>query len=175
MSVQIVISEIRSETDRAAVLQLCGDYREWTVGFYPKAAVDKYDSPEKWTRVLATLFEIHARPDGEILVAQLDGRVVGCAMLQKLAPEICEMKRLFVSPEAQGHKIGRRLCEELMHVAATRGYRTMRLDTGKAQDIARALYKSVGFFERQPYYDCPKDLLSYLVFMEADLTGLTGR
>jgi GNAT superfamily N-acetyltransferase len=174
MTARITISEVRSEDDRAATLQLCDGYRNWTLGFYPKS-VSKYFSPERWGRVVATLFETHAPPDGEILLARVDGHAVGCGMIQSLEPQICEMKRLFVTPEAQGHGIGRRLCERLMHIGAERGYRTMRLDAGKAQEVARALYKRTGFRERTPYHDYPPDLLPYLIFMEADLTDLSSR
>jgi ribosomal protein S18 acetylase RimI-like enzyme len=83
------------------------------------------------------------------------------------------MKRLFVRPEAQGHKVGRRLCERLMAIAAQRGYKTMRLDTGVNHDEALALYRSAGFRSREPYYEPPAEILSHLVFMEADLHSVS--
>ena len=74
-----------------------------------------------------------------------------------------------VRPEAQGHKVGRGLCERLMAIAAQRGYKTMRLDTGVNHDEALALYQSLGFRRRKAYHKPPAEILSHLVFMEADL------
>ncbi len=104
-----------------------------------------------------------------MLLARLDDQPVGCVMMQRISGDVCEMKRLFVRPEAQGHKVGRTLCERLMAIAAQRGYKTMRLDTGVNHDGALSLYRSLGFRTRDPYYDPPAEILSHLVFMEAEL------
>jgi len=104
-----------------------------------------------------------------MLIARINGRPVGCVMVRKLDDTTCEMKRLFVSPDARGHNIGRKLCERLMSLSAERGYRIMRLDTGIRHDEAIPLYQSLGFHMREPYYDCPADVAAFLHFMEAEL------
>ncbi len=62
-----------------------------------------------------------------------------------------------------------------MAIAAQRGYRTMRLDTGVNHDEALALYRSVGFRSREPYYEPPAEILSHLVFMEAEVHSASLR
>ena len=65
--------------------------------------------------------------------------------------------------------MGRALGRLLLELAATRGYSSMRLDTGPLQPEAQALYRSLGFREIDCYYDCPDDLRRTLLFMERRL------
>ena len=111
---------------------------------------------------------MYAPPEGRLLIAYLDGEAVGCAALHKLEDGICEMKRLYVRPNARGQGIGRKLSEQIIAEARLIGYRRMRLDTIATQmQTAVALYRAQGFREIPPYRDNP--ILSAL-YMERDLT-----
>jgi ribosomal protein S18 acetylase RimI-like enzyme len=167
------IAEARGADDLAAVRDLCEGFLAWLKERYPaeRWMIDRYYAPERWAAMLDGLPREHAPPAGEILLARLDGAPVGCAMLRPLEPGICEMKRLFVRPEARGHAVGRSLCRRLMALAAERGYRLMRLDTAFRHDEALGLYAALGFRRRDAYYDCPEDIRPLLVFMEAELPG----
>ena len=171
MSHRIIIRPARGSHDQASVVALCDEFLGWCRMRYGANSwmVDRYYSPEKWAAVLAELSRLHEAPDGEILLAHLDERPVGCVMMQRMDAKACEMKRLYVRDEGRGFSVGRRLCEELMRTAAERGYSTMRLDTGRPHDEALALYESLGFRRREPYYDAPAELARHLVFMEAQL------
>ena len=71
----------------------------------------------------------YAPPEGELLVA-LDGeKVLGMVAYHRLSAETCEMKRLYVRPEARGIGLGRRLAAEIISRAAAVGYSVMVLDT----------------------------------------------
>lgn len=72
-------------------------------------------------------------------------------------------------PEGRGLRLGRRLAENIMSVAARRGYTIMRLDTGRNHDEAITLYCSLGFEEIAPYYEAPPELQDHLIFREAPL------
>jgi putative acetyltransferase len=50
------------------------------------------------------------------------------------------------------------------------GYRLMRLDTSIRQNEAQRLYRGLGFYGVEPYYELPPELLSWLVFMELRLS-----
>jgi GNAT superfamily N-acetyltransferase len=76
------------------------------------------------------------------------------------------MKRLYLRPQARGHRLGRRLVEDLIEHARDAGYRRMILDTLPSLRAARALYSLLGFVETPPYYDNP---IPGVVFMALDL------
>jgi len=98
----------------------------------------------------------YALPDGRLFVAEHEGRVAGCIALKRIGPDICEMKRLYVRNEFRGLSIGRILAEKLIAEARVIGYRKMALDTIEDKmKAAVALYRSLGFLPRYPYYDNP--------------------
>ena len=166
------VSPARAD-DFPAIRDLCNDFLNWCRSRYGEKAwyVDHYYTPEKWAALLDSLPSIHSAPDGEVLVARLDGKVVGCVMMQRIDHHTCEMKRMFVGPEGRGLGLGRRLAENIVRVAQERHYKAMRLDTGRNHDEALRLYRSLGFREIEPYYEAPPELQTHLVFMEADLAG----
>jgi putative acetyltransferase len=81
------------------------------------------------------------------LLARLDGHPVGCVALGSLEDGIGEVKRMYVDPGARGHRIGRLLLERVEELAAARGHRLMRLETGTEQPEALQLYRSAGWRE----------------------------
>lgn len=108
-------------------------------------------------------------PEGCMLVAEIDGIIAGCVALRPLETNICEMKRMFVSPECRGKGIGKALGEQIIQEAKNRGYRSMRLDTADTMKTAQGLYHSLGFKLIGQYYELPPDILKRAVFMELNL------
>ena len=106
---------------------------------------------------LAGLPGKYVPPHGELLLARdASGTAIGCAALRPLEPPlVCEMKRLFVSPQGRGTGCGRALAEEVLATARLLGYREIRLDTLPTMAGAQNLYANLGFTPVAPYYETP--------------------
>ena len=107
------------------------------------------------------------RPEVTFIVARMDGRAVGCGAIVESMEGWAEIKRMFVSPLARGHNIGRRLLQKLETTAIEKGIPLLRLETGTKQPEALALYRSAGFVEIGPFGQYAPDPLS--LFMEKSL------
>src|SRR5437764_6041472 len=66
---------------------------------------------QSFDQELAGLPGDYAPPEGRLLLVTCKGRAAGCVALHKNAPEIAEMKRLYVRPEFRGKNLGRELAE----------------------------------------------------------------
>ena len=104
---------------------------------------------------LAGLPGDYAPPRGAMFVAVAGPRHVGMISLRPFDGDICEMKRLYVRPEARGQGLARRLISRLTDEARRLGYAEVRLDTLPMMGDAQALYESYGFVDIPPYYETP--------------------
>lgn len=138
----LVLRDARAPDDVAAVRALILAYQ---------ASLGLDLEFQDFTREVATLPGDYAAPDGGLLLAVLDGLPAGCVGVRRLAAEVCEMKRLYVTPAARGHGAGRALALGAMALARELGYRRMRLDTLPTMHEAQALYGRLGFEEVPAY------------------------
>lgn len=97
-------------------------------------------------------------PNGVFLIARLDGAPIGCVGLKQTCKRYSEIKRMWVSPQARGLGLGRRLLDEIEARASALGVKRLRLDTHSSLTEARALYARCGYreipdFNGEPYAD----------------------
>ena len=104
---------------------------------------------------LAALPGEFAQPSGGLWLATAQSEAAGCVALRKLAPEIAEMKRLYVRPAYRGRHLGLDLANTAIDAAARLGYRMLKLDTLPTLHAAQKLYRRLGFVDTPPYNDNP--------------------
>jgi GNAT superfamily N-acetyltransferase len=108
----------------------------------------------------------NAPPEVEWLLATFAGKAAGCGAFRRIDANTCELQYVYVRDEYRGKRIGRLMVEQLVAKAKAVGYKVMRLETTTFMKEARALYASIGFRPRDPYYEVPKVFEPFTVFME---------
>lgn len=128
---------------------------------------------QSYATELASLPGAYEDPGGALLLAvDGNGTALGCVGVRRMPYEnpdgdVCEMKRLYVTPAGRGKGVGRALVEAGSAAARASGYTKMKLDTLATMSAAQALYRACGFVETTPYYHNPHQ---GTVYMSRDLT-----
>lgn len=104
----------------------------------------------------------YTAPQGELLVAIENGEVLGMVAYHRHSDVRCEMKRLYVRPQARGMHVGDKLVSTIIEHAKSAGYKEMVLDTIVPLKAAISLYKKKGFEECAPYYHNPMNDVIYM-------------
>jgi GNAT superfamily N-acetyltransferase len=106
-----------------------------------------------------------------ILVHDANGRLVGCGTLQQARPDAGELKRLYVRPEASGHRLGRAIVDARIEAARQMGWRTLLVDTPIGNREMLHMYESIGFqyIDRYPECSDPAEVAEFFVYMQLDL------
>lgn len=97
-----------------------------------------------------------------IYIAEYAGEIVGTIALKHHSDARCEMKRLYVKPEAHKKGIGLALCKQLIVAAKEHGYTEMVLDTLERLKPAITLYEQLGFSQTGPYTPNPEQDVIYM-------------
>jgi putative acetyltransferase len=85
------------------------------------------------------------------MVAFDDELPVGCGAVKELSTDAMEVKRMYVLPERRGEGIATIILNELERWTSELKYPKCRLETGKKQPEAIALYEKTGY-KRIPNY-----------------------
>jgi GNAT superfamily N-acetyltransferase len=96
-------------------------------------------------------------PAGAFLVGYLEELPVCCGGLKRLDQQACEIKRMFVAPQARRQGVARALLGAIEDRARELGYTIARLDTGPRQPHARALYEAEGYRSIESFNGNPLD------------------
>jgi putative acetyltransferase len=113
----------------------------------------------------------YSPPAGSLLLARSTaaGEPLGCIGIRPMIlKDVCEMKRLYVTPQGRGLGLGKDLIAVAIDEAVRIGYARMRLDTLPTMAAAVDLYRKNGFVQIDAYYDTP---LSGTMFFERILAS----
>jgi len=127
----------------------------WCIDQYFAELDQRFESGFDAARSISADADELTPPAGLLLLARLRGRPVGCGALKFHPRQPAELKRMWVSGEARGLGIGRRLLFELERLARDHGVRTLRLETNESLTEAIALYRSGGYREVPAFNDEP--------------------
>lgn len=94
-------------------------------------------------------------PRGVFVLAFLGDQPVGCCALKGQGDGLGEVKRLWVSPDARGLSLSKRLMTQIEDHARALGITRLQLDTNKKLTAARKLYEGAGWREIARYNDNP--------------------
>lgn len=158
----VSVRQATSPEDLEAVIKCFHTYTEW---------LDEDLTHQNYAAELDQLPGKYAPPTGALLIAtdSDSGQTLGCIALRPLelppdhsklksgAIKCCEVKRLFVYPEARGRQVARKLVKEVLQKAEEEGYDEIFLDSLSRMGAAIRLYQSEGFTEVAPYNVSPLD------------------
>jgi len=102
-------------------------------------------TPERVREVLRT-------PSTAVLVARLDGQIVGMALLltlTTLSGDTGYVEEVVVDEAVRGRHIAAMLMRELLSLAERKGHRFVDLTSRPSRAAANALYRSLGFELRE--------------------------
>ena len=128
------------------VRELFSEYHEWL-----GAAVCSIRLAEE----IANLPGPYAAPSGRLYLATgPSGVAAGCIGVRPHSGSACEIKRLYVRPEARGSGLGSALVSAGIATARELGYTEALVTTlPDSMPVAAAMYERLGFERVQPFLD----------------------
>lgn len=99
-------------------------------------------------KTLDTLSEVYKAEQSIYFVAELDDKIVGGAGISQLEnskENICELQKMYCSPEARGQGVGAQMMQKCLESAKKFGYEKCYLETLPYMTSAVKLYEKTGF------------------------------
>ena len=106
-------------------------------------------------------------------VARDDGNPIGCGALQR-HDAYCEMKSVFLLPEARGRRLGQAIIAALEEAARRLGYHEVRLETGIRSPWAIRTYERAGYGRCERFGDYPVAETSVYMMKQLPFDGASG-
>lgn len=97
-------------------------------------------------RYLDRVFDLFlSDPTGEFMIAEIDGRAVGCAKFTVMPDRSAWLETLRVAPDFQGRGLGKLMYQRFFELARRDGLAAMRMYTGISNLVSKGLAERFGF------------------------------
>ncbi len=122
-------------------------------------------------KALDDMYAAYDIPKAIYFVAKKEGEIIGCAgiaQLENYDGNVCELQKMYVSPEVRGLGLGTKLISVCLEKAKAFGYDHCYLETMPYMETAQRLYKKNGFeyldarMGDTGHYACPVWMLKKL-------------
>ena len=110
---------------------------EWIVKLFRMEENDRRTLGDPWGSIVA--------PGGQVYLAGIGDRTIGCAALAPLGQGVFELAKMAVTPEARGQGLGRKLLSHVLQQARLLRGRAVVLGSSTQLQNAVHLYESLGF------------------------------
>lgn len=144
--------QVESEEQKALAGSLIGEYLAWLNARIQKDYGIVFDATAMVRSDLSDRHKFYP-PHGRFYLAQYGDQTAGVGCLKRLEPDVAEIQRMYVLPAFRGKGIGRAIAERLVADARLLGYRQLKLESLEFLAAAHSLYRSLGFYEIDPYAD----------------------
>ncbi|NAS30903.1 GNAT family N-acetyltransferase [Flavobacteriaceae bacterium R38] len=117
-----------------------------------KGVLDDFGVPKTRSayadKSLNNMYEAYNIPNAHYYVAELNGVVLGgggIAQLENYSGNVCELQKMYLSPQARGKGVGSLLLKACLEKAKSFGYEQCYLETMPDMKIAQKIYLKYGF------------------------------
>jgi putative acetyltransferase len=165
------IASVTEVPDKAALNEMLLEFYAVMLRKFEAAGGPPKYTPQDLLASFWPNLHIFMPPTGRlILVHDADKRLVGCVTLQQARPDAGELKRLYVRPEAAGHRLGRAIIDAQIDAARQMGWRTLLVNTPIGNREVLRIFESLGFryIDRFPECSDPSEVAEYFVYMQLD-------
>ena len=92
------------------------------------------------------MYEAYQNEKTVYFVAELNSKIVGGCGIGTLENNICELQKMYISPNGRGKKIGYSLLKKCIGFAIENNYDSIYLETFPQMKVAISLYRKNGFY-----------------------------
>lgn len=123
---EIEILRVSSALEYAQAALVLGEQRAWTESTIGRSLAEVQPSSRGEYASLSTFYR---PPDGQLVLARLDGEPVGVAGIHRIDDRRAEGKRMYVRPSARGLGLARQLMHETLGAARELGFASIYMET----------------------------------------------
>jgi GNAT superfamily N-acetyltransferase len=167
------LTSVTEVPDRPALEDMLLEYYGIILGKFAKAGGPPNYTPDDLFASFWPSLHKFLPPAGRlILVHDANQRLVGRGTLQQARPDAGELKRLYVRPEAAGHRLGQAIIDARIEAAREMGWRALLVNTPIGNREMLHLYERKGFryIDRFPECSDPTEVADYFVYLQLDLS-----